>query len=43
MPTFPSLDYAQKLRAHCNNLDLFAKATEWADLNLVLAFGETRF
>lgn len=41
--TFPSLDYVQELSAHCNNLEPFKKATEWADTNLVLEFGDKRY
>lgn len=43
MTTLPTLSYVKALTAHCNELDTFKKATEWADLNLVLGIGETRF
>lgn len=43
MTNFPSLEYLQALRAHCNGLETFRKATEWADVNLVVAVGDQRF
>jgi hypothetical protein len=41
--TFPSLQYVQELQDHCNNLQTFQEAAEWADLNLLIAFGDERY
>lgn len=43
MPAFPSIDFVQALREHCNSQEAFRKATEWSDVNVVLAFGEDRY
>lgn len=43
MSSFPSLEYVQQLQARCNEQEAFNKATEWADVNLVLAIGDHRY
>jgi hypothetical protein len=40
---FPSLEYVQQLQEHCNGLEDFQKATDWSDVNVVLAMGDKRY
>ena len=43
MPAFPSIEFVEDLKEHCNNHEPFRKATEWADVNVVLDFGGERY
>jgi hypothetical protein len=43
MADFPSLEFVQALQKRCNESEQFRKATEWSDVNVVLAFGDQRY
>ena len=43
MADFPSLEFWEGLQKRCNTLEEFQKATDWSDVNLVLAVDDQRY
>jgi hypothetical protein len=43
MAEFPSVEFWEGVQQRCNSLEDFRKATDWSDVNVVLAVGDQRY